>query len=192
MLCSACSSERPGAFTPLLGQRTTRERRLQANNHRSGTTKLTRARRRQLIADRGDRCESCGVPGPDRQLDVHHRLAVSRGGDDAEDNLLVLCFVCHHDLQPCPSGCGRWARKSALLCRHCETRSRLEDLFPAATWDDIKTRVPGLGPSWPHGYEPRPNPHRRVAPASPAPEAGILELVAAMDAVRSPDLHRLR
>jgi hypothetical protein len=169
VLCGPCSSGQRAAFAPLLGRRTTRQRRLHANNSRSGACRLTPARRRQLIADRGGRCQSCGTLGSERRLDVHHVLAVARGGDDADDNLLVLCFACHHDLHPCPSRCGRWASKSAALCRHCETRRLLQDLYPTATWDEIKARVPGLIESWPPGYEPRPAPadaQARVSPTS--------------------------
>jgi hypothetical protein len=65
----------------------------------------------------------------------------------------VLCFACHHDLRPCSSGCGRWAKRA--LCRHCETRRRLEDLYPIATWEEIKARYPALVRTWRPGYEPR-------------------------------------
>ena len=98
------------------------------------------------------------MSGSDRQLDVHHRLGIVQGGDDGEDNLLVLCFACHHDLQPCGSGCGSWAKRKAVLCRHCQTRRRLQDLFPSATWDEIKALFPSLVRSWRPGYEPRPHP----------------------------------
>lgn len=171
VLCGPCSGGRPGAFAPLLSQPSLRERLREANNRRSGSAKLTPARRRQLIATRGSCCEVCGVPGSERQLDVHHRLGVIQGGDDAEDNLLVLCFACHHELRPCPSGCGRWAKRSAPLCRHCETRRRLQDLYPTATWEEIKARLPSLIRSWPPGYEPRP------APAEGSPPAGSASLV---------------
>ena len=160
-LCSRCSNSRPGAFTPLLSQPSLRDRLREANNRRTGTRKLTPARRRRLIAARGSRCQLCGVPASQRQLDVHHRLGVLQGGDDAEENLLVLCFACHHHLQPCSSGCGRWAKTPAALCRHCETRRRLEDLFPASSWEEIKARFPSLVRSWPPGYEPRRDARRR-------------------------------
>jgi len=158
VLCGPCSSGLAGAFAPLLSRPSLRERLREANNRRSGTAKLTPARRRQLIAARGGRCQDCGASGSERQLDVHHRLGIVQGGDDGEDNLLVLCFACHHDLQPCNSGCGGWAKRTAALCRHCQTRRRLEDLLPSATWDEIKARFPGLVRSWRPGYEPHPAP----------------------------------
>ena len=68
----------------------------------------------------------CGVAGAERRLEIHHRTAVLRGGDDSDANLLVLCFACHHHVQPCATGCGRWAKKPALLCRQCRTTRDLE------------------------------------------------------------------
>jgi hypothetical protein len=154
-LCGPCSAGRAGLFAPLLSHPSLRERLREANNRRSGASKLTPARRRRLIAARGGQCEICGVPGSERQLEVHHRLGIIRGGDDSEDNLLVLCFACHHHLQPCATGCGRWAKKPAPACRRCEMRRRLEDLYPELSWEQIKARHRSLVQSWPPGYEPR-------------------------------------
>ena len=156
VLCPSCSSGRDGPFAPLLLEPTLRERLRNANNRRTGAARLTPARRRRLIEARGSRCEICGVPPAERQLDVHHRLGILRGGDDDERNLMVLCVACHHHLQPCATGCGRWAKKPAALCRHCETRRRLEALYPSAPWEEIKARFPALAAGWPPGYEPRP------------------------------------
>ena len=127
MLCIACAGTRTDPWAPLLASPSLRDRLRERNNRRTGAAKLTAAGRRRLIAERGGRCESCGVSGEDRQLDIHHRLGVFRGGDDSPANLAVLCFVCHHHLQPC-EGCGRWAKKPARRCRYCEARRRLEDL----------------------------------------------------------------
>jgi 5-methylcytosine-specific restriction endonuclease McrA len=155
-LCLRCSEGRSGPFAPLLTPPTLRERLRTANNRRTGASKLTDARRRRLIESRGGRCEACGADGSQRQLDVHHRVAILRGGDDADDNLTVLCFACHHHLQPCATGCGAWAKKPALVCRHCRTRQRLHELLPDATWDEIKNRFPAFVKSWRRGYEPKP------------------------------------
>ena len=53
---------------------------------------------RRVALDRaGWRCERCGAPGA---LEVHHRIALERGGDPfALDNLEVLdrgCHIEHH------------------------------------------------------------------------------------------------
>jgi len=92
-----------------------------------------------------------------RALQVHHRIAVLQGGDDGEENLQVLCFACHHQLQPCVTGCGAWAgRRSGGMCRNCQTRRALGLLLPGATWDEIKVRNPGFVKHWKPGYEPLP------------------------------------
>ena len=127
-LCLACSAGRAGPFAPLLATPSLRDRLRARNNGRTGAAKLTDARRRKLIQARGARCERCGIPGTERQLEVHHRLGVFRGGDDSEQNLEVLCFACHHHVQPCAAACGRWAKLPAKLCRRCQTERRLAEL----------------------------------------------------------------
>jgi HNH endonuclease len=128
VLCGPCSGELTAPFAPLVAEQTLRERMRAANNRRTGAAKLTEARRRKLIAERGGCCEICGVPGSARQLQVHHRRAVLRGGDDSEANLLVLCFACHHQVQPCANACGHWVKKPHRICRHCQTEHRLAEL----------------------------------------------------------------
>jgi len=154
--CGNCSAGHEGAFAPLVGTRSTRDRMLTANNMRAGVQPLTASRRRALIAARGGACERCGVAASERVLQVHHRVPVLRGGDDHERNLQVLCFACHHHLQPCATGCGAWASERFGVCRTCQTRRRLEQLMPEATWTEIKARFPGFVQRWKPGYEPRP------------------------------------
>ena len=143
-LCGACSAGRPGAFAPLITERSLRDRMRDSNNRRTGAVRLTPARRRRLIAARGSRCEVCAVAASDRQLDIHHVVGVLQGGDDSEANLMVLCFACHHHLQPCSSGCGGWARKPATLCSRCRLRRRLEEIYPDLTWAEITARHTSL------------------------------------------------
>ena len=53
------------------------------------------ALRRFRLAHFGEPCEVCELrPG----IDAHHRKFRSRGGDDAEENLLWLCRHCHDDI----------------------------------------------------------------------------------------------
>ncbi len=158
VLCGGCSTIYSGAFAPYVGTRTTRDRMLTANNRRGGTEPLTASRRRVLIAARGGMCEVCGVSGAVRILQVHHRLAVLQGGDDRDANLQVLCFPCHHQLQPCVTGCGAWANRRSGVCRNCQMRQALERFMPGATWDEIKQSNPGFVQQWKPGYEPLPVP----------------------------------
>jgi 5-methylcytosine-specific restriction endonuclease McrA len=39
-------------------------------------------------------CEYCGVFKP--PLHIHHIRSKGSGGSDTPDNLIALCFVCHH------------------------------------------------------------------------------------------------
>ena len=156
LLCTTCSAGRSGPFLSLVGQRSPRAKLQQANNRRAAVVPLTPARRRALIAARGAGCEACGSPGTERLLEVHHRLAVLRGGHDGEENLQVLCFACHRHLEPCSTGCGALANQRRGVCQNCLMRNRLEALIPEATWDQIKARFPTFVRQWKPGYEPRP------------------------------------
>jgi hypothetical protein len=176
-LCAACSDGRTGAFAPLVTERSLRERMRDANNRRTGAARLTSSRRKRLIAQRGSRCEICGVGAGERQLDVHHRVGLLQGGDDSETNLMVLCFACHHHLQPCAEGCGRWAKKPAAVCSRCRLRHRLEEVYPALSWEEIKARHPSLAeersplgkPADEHEHRRHPRLFGALAPAPDAP-----------------------
>ena len=48
--------------------------------------------REQVLRRDGWRCQSCGARS---NLEVHHRDFRSQGGDDSEENLITLCFICH-------------------------------------------------------------------------------------------------
>jgi len=155
VLCGSCSAGRVGGFATFVGERSLRDRMRTGNNLRAGVKALTTSRRRALIAARGGACEVCGATAADRVLEVHHRLPVLRGGADGEDNLQVLCFACHHQLEPCKTGCGAWAGRRFGICPNCRMRKLLEQAMPDATWDEIKTRNPGFVAQWKPGYEPR-------------------------------------
>jgi 5-methylcytosine-specific restriction endonuclease McrA len=49
----------------------------------------------QVLRRDGWRCQSCGQP---TNLEVHHRVTRSQGGDDSEENLITLCAACHSNL----------------------------------------------------------------------------------------------
>ena len=48
--------------------------------------------RKRIIKKRGNTCEHCGYPG---YVELHHIIEVCYGGTFADDNLLLLCELCH-------------------------------------------------------------------------------------------------
>ena len=54
--------------------------------------KLYEQLREQVLQRDGWRCQCCGARS---NLEVHHKEFRSQGGDDSEENLIVLCFSCH-------------------------------------------------------------------------------------------------
>ena len=48
--------------------------------------------REQVLRRDGWRCQNCGTRS---NLEVHHQDFRSQGGDDSQENLITLCFVCH-------------------------------------------------------------------------------------------------
>jgi DNA-directed RNA polymerase subunit RPC12/RpoP len=77
---------------------------------------LTTAQKRDLIEDRGNRCEVCGEKHPSRVLEVHHKRAVAKWRSemgvldfilidkpkkpvyDRKSNLIVVCPTCHRKI----------------------------------------------------------------------------------------------
>lgn len=51
--------------------------------------------RRKRIVNRVGKCENCGFDLMEDCLEVNHILPVHRGGDSNEENLQVLCSICH-------------------------------------------------------------------------------------------------
>ena len=49
----------------------------------------------QLIDDRGQRCERCGVPTPN--LILNHKVAHANGGSNMKHNLELLCHSCDNN-----------------------------------------------------------------------------------------------
>ena len=55
--------------------------------------KIPAAIRDRLLVQVGHRCVRCLSTAA--EVDIHHILALANGGDDAEENLVVLCPTCH-------------------------------------------------------------------------------------------------
>jgi hypothetical protein len=71
---------------------------------KSEKTKMIRDNRRgdaaikkQLIQERGQRCERCGNRG---KVIMHHIKEVGEGGTSKPSNLLLVCQKCHEELHP--------------------------------------------------------------------------------------------
>ena len=59
-------------------------------------SKRWKALRAKLFRERGEQCEVCYSIGADGEIQVHHRIPVSLGGEIFdESNLVVLCRSCH-------------------------------------------------------------------------------------------------
>ena len=59
-------------------------------------------------------CEVCGK-GPYRRSDVeiHHKVKLSQGGEDTPDNLLIECRVCHgsaHNIKVIVDSPLKWSK----------------------------------------------------------------------------------
>ncbi|MEJ2683005.1 MAG: HNH endonuclease signature motif containing protein [Candidatus Sulfobium sp.] len=57
--------------------------------------------RRAVLVRDGYKCQECGWthkqwnPSDPRHLELHHRMAHVRGGENTADNLVTLCTICH-------------------------------------------------------------------------------------------------
>jgi len=54
--------------------------------------------RRRLLRDAKYRCSDCGVKfqaGRRSGLEIHHIIPRRKGGHDGDENLMVLCRLCH-------------------------------------------------------------------------------------------------
>lgn len=65
----------------------------QYRNRKSGHHKIPKERKKKLKD--GAHCFLCGTK---QNLTLHHVIPLSQGGDNSEDNLVVLCGSCHQKL----------------------------------------------------------------------------------------------
>jgi len=64
------------------------------NNNKKRSALPAKLRYKILKRDRFT-CMSCGARAPDVELEVDHKIPVSRGGTDDETNLITKCFNCN-------------------------------------------------------------------------------------------------
>ena len=66
---------------------------IQSKTHRLRLPKDAYQQLRQQVLTRDNwQCQNCGLG---QNLEVHHKERRSKGGNDAEDNLITLCSACH-------------------------------------------------------------------------------------------------
>ena len=51
--------------------------------------------RKRIIKNRGNKCQNCGYPG---YVELHHIEKVVDGGNNNDDNVLLLCEKCHAEV----------------------------------------------------------------------------------------------
>ena len=57
---------------------------------------FTPSQKRDIRERQGNCCAMCGgKPGRDKELEVHHKIPVSKGGLDTQDNAIALCSNDH-------------------------------------------------------------------------------------------------
>lgn len=57
-------------------------------------TRLTK----KLIEKRGRSCEQCGRACGKGELHGHHKIQLADGGENTEENIILLCKDCHRQL----------------------------------------------------------------------------------------------
>lgn len=79
---------------------------------------LTAAKKKNIMAAVGNKCEICRKKFPQRNLKIHHidEVAKASGAKDlnTQSNLLVLCSLCHDDVhhKPIPKSTQKgWVQK---------------------------------------------------------------------------------
>lgn len=56
---------------------------------------MTKARRTRLWEARGGVCLRCKLFWPLEDCEIDHRVALALGGSNEDDNMELLCWVCH-------------------------------------------------------------------------------------------------
>jgi len=79
---------------------------------------LTPAKRKNIMAGLGNKCEKCGKKFPQRNLKIHHIEGVAKASGTKDlntpSNLLVLCSICHDGVnhKPIPKSTQKgWIKK---------------------------------------------------------------------------------
>lgn len=90
---------------------------------RTGRKTFKKSFRQQLIAQAEGRCEICGAPEVDRQLQIDHRIPYEidpGSGDEVEAEYQMLCGSCNRSKSwTCERECPNWELRDPSLCQTC-------------------------------------------------------------------------
>lgn len=54
----------------------------------------------RILKERKEEIGKCELCGSRRGLELHHCIPLSLGGEDTDENLILLCYGCHAKLTP--------------------------------------------------------------------------------------------
>jgi len=63
--------------------------------NKNSRTSISKALRHKILKRDRFTCQACGARSPDVELEVDHKVPVSKGGTDDESNLITLCTDCN-------------------------------------------------------------------------------------------------
>lgn len=63
-----------------------------AGKSRTRNPRSQQLARNRIVAKRGEKCEKCGSRA---LIELHHIVRAKDGGTFAEDNCILLCWLCH-------------------------------------------------------------------------------------------------
>jgi 5-methylcytosine-specific restriction endonuclease McrA len=90
---------------------------------RAGRRQYPRAFRLLLLARANGRCEVCGAPQADRNLQIDHRIPFEidpGSGELVPDEYQMLCGSCNRTKsRTCETDCPNWQARDPEVCRTC-------------------------------------------------------------------------
>jgi len=63
--------------------------------NKNNRSPLSKSLRHKILKRDRFTCQACGARAPDVELEVDHKIPVSKGGTDDESNLTTLCVDCN-------------------------------------------------------------------------------------------------
>jgi RHS repeat-associated protein len=69
-----------------------------AKEERDPKRVATQKEKKEMLDERGNKCEGCDKPATEKDVDAHHEKRHSDGGSTTKDNLKNLCEDCHKEV----------------------------------------------------------------------------------------------